>query len=147
MGGQSALSSSSYANATDHNITSAAMHHVFTHEYPAPQVPFLAFTGGLDYVAWRSMTKNFYGNPNSDVTTKGIVDRTSANHFEPEDNFQPWESYNPLVPQFTAAWFKLTIDKKQEEFGFDFHEMIFGDSNDLISNGGDGYMNTCEMLD
>jgi len=122
------------------------MHHAFTHEFPAPQVPFLAFTGGLDYVAWPSMTKDFYSK-DSDVSQKGIVDRTEANHFEPEDNWQPWDSYNPLVPQFTAAWFKLTIEKKREEFGIDFYELIFGTSKASICNGGDGYMNTCEMIE
>ena len=169
MGGQSTLFSSSYGNATAHNITSAAMHHAFTHEYPAPEVPFLAFTGGLDYVAWPSMTKEvggavdripcfsrsfvanlnpsqFYSNDSSDVTMKGICDRAEADHFEPEDNWQPWKSYNPLVPQFTAAWFKLTIDQKLEEFGIDFEEMIYGGSKESICNGGDGKMRTCEML-
>ena len=38
MGGQSTVYSSSYTNASAHNITAAVMHHAYTHEYPAPQV-------------------------------------------------------------------------------------------------------------
>ena len=45
MGGQATVFSSSYGNATGHRIRAAVMHHAFTHDYPAPTVPFLAFTG------------------------------------------------------------------------------------------------------
>lgn len=45
MGGQSTVFASSLGNASGSNITAAVMHHAYTHAYPAPQVPFLAFTG------------------------------------------------------------------------------------------------------
>jgi hypothetical protein len=35
------------------------MHHAYTHEYPAPQIPFLAMTGTADHIAPAKMTDNY----------------------------------------------------------------------------------------
>lgn len=144
MGGQSALFASSYANATEHNIAAAVYHHAYTHEYPGPSVPFLAFTGQLDYVALPRQTYNFFDAGDANPV-KGLSDRVEADHFEPEDDFMPWSSYNPLVPQYTAAWFKLHLENKRSEFGLDFHEWIYGEGAGSICGGDDGEMKKCDM--
>lgn len=145
MGGQSTVFSSSFSNASNHGIVVAAFHHAFTHEYPAPQIPFLAFTGKEDDVASHTMSEDVF-NAAGGCTTKGLVDKKDANHFEPEDPFFPEEHcYNDLLPQFTAAWFKLHLEKKTTEFGIDFQEMIFGNGTKSICGGGDGDMAKCEV--
>lgn len=144
MGGQSTVFSASFQNATDLGITAAVMHHAFTHEYPAPQVPFLAFTGSEDYVAGSYMTDRFFSADGA-CPTKGMVDSSVFGHFEPEDNWLPWKTYNPLIPQFTAAWFKLHLEKKNSEFGVNFQEMIYGNGTQSLCHGGDGAMKRCEV--
>jgi hypothetical protein len=148
MGGQSTLFSSSYDNASMHNISAAAMHHAFTHEYAAPAIPFLAFTGGEDVVAFPSMTEKYYkAKGTHTVSSKGIIYKSNADHFEPEDPFFPvYYSYNPLVAQFTAAWFKIHLEKKNMEFGINFYDMIYGNLTSSVCHGGDGGMTKCEML-
>jgi predicted alpha/beta hydrolase len=145
MGGQSALFASSYANATEHNIAAAVYHHAYTHEYPGPSVPFLAFTGQLDYVALPRQTQYSFFDAGDANPVKGLSDRVEADHFEPEDDFMPWSSYNPLVPQYTAAWFKLHLENKRSEFGLDFHEWIYGEGAGSICGGDDGEMKKCDM--
>jgi len=152
MGGQSSLFSSSYDNATQNDVSAAVMHHAFSNEFPAPQVPFLAFTGTGDDVASPKMTENFFKAPGVASLPRGFVNKKSAVHYEPENGFFPFEEhcYNPLLPQFTAAWFKLHIEKKSQEFGIDFEQLIYGNggknSTQLsICEGGDGELEACEM--
>lgn len=144
MGGQSTVFSSSFQNVTNHNITAAVMHHAFTHEYPAPKIPFLAFTGDVDYVATKDMTESFY-KASGACAARGIVSKLDAGHFEPEDNFLAWDTYNPLMPQYTAAWFKLHLDGKTTEFGIDFNEMIYGSSSSSMCGGQDGNLSVCDI--
>jgi hypothetical protein len=144
MGGQSTLFSSSYSNATDHNIGSAALHHAFTHEYPGPSVPFFAFTGQLDYIALPRQTYAFFDAEDAHKT-KCLSDKQDAGHFEPEDDWQPWPSYNPLVPQYTASFFKIHLEDKKTEFGIDFWELLYGTEEDSICGGANGDMNKCDM--
>jgi len=145
MGGQSALFAASYGNATDHNISTAVLHHAYTHEYPGLTLPYLAFTGQEDYVALPSQTYEFY-DASPEGTVKGLSDKKTAGHFECEDDFQLWPSYNPLTPQYTAAWFKVHLEEKREEFGVDFYDLIYGDSETSICAGKeDGEMKRCEM--
>ena len=146
MGGQATLFSSSDNNASTHNITAAVMHHAFTHTYPAPAVPFLAFTGEEDIVAYPSYTERFfYAKGPVHVAAKGLIYRTEADHFEPEDPFFPfYNSFNPLVAQYTAAWFKLYLENKTIEFGIDFHDLIYGTNSSSVCKG-DGAMVKCEM--
>lgn len=142
MGGQSTLFSSSYSNASNHKVAAAVMHHAYTHEYPAPLVPFLAFTGKEDLIAPASMTEHFFTSEGAS-TSKGFVYKTFADHFECEDPFPgqfPPDAYNPLMPQYTAAWFKMHVEGKSHEFGIDFESMIYG-----ICNGDDGHMETCNI--
>jgi hypothetical protein len=144
MGGQATVFSSSFSNATNHGISAAVMHHAYTHKYPAPQIPFLAFTGARDDVAISKLTDRFV-NASGGSTSKGLVNKKDANHFEPEDPFPLEENcYNPLLPQFTAAWFKLHLEKKTSEFGFNFEEMIYGNDTKSVCAGGDGAMKACE---
>ena len=51
MGGQSTVFSASFRNASANGIAAAVMHHAYTHEYPAPTIPFLAFTA-LFCITW-----------------------------------------------------------------------------------------------
>jgi hypothetical protein len=121
------------------------MHHAYTHEYPAPMIPFLAFTGYRDDVASHTMTEKFYAATGGSAT-KGFVYKKNANHFEPEKGFPMEEDcYNPLLPQFTAAWFKIHLEKKRTEFGFDFEDMIYGNGTHSLCTGGDGTMVKCEV--
>ena len=49
--------------------------------------------------------------------------------------------YDPLLPQFTAAWFKLYLDRTPEWEGIDFRSMIVGnDEKRSICKGGFGVM-------
>ena len=155
MGGQSALFASSYNNitATKVPITAAVLHHAFSHEFPAPQVPFIAFTGEEDFIAPPSMSKQIFNSTKDDMplmTSRGYANKASAGHLENED----WENaglvsdwYNPLIPQFTAAWFKLHLEMKNAKFGFNFEEMIYGGGETSICNGGDGVIEECVVLD
>eukprot|EP00618_Florenciella_parvula_P036385 CAMPEP_0119507394 /NCGR_PEP_ID=MMETSP1344-20130328/27298_1 /TAXON_ID=236787 /ORGANISM="Florenciella parvula, Strain CCMP2471" /LENGTH=334 /DNA_ID=CAMNT_0007544021 /DNA_START=172 /DNA_END=1176 /DNA_ORIENTATION=- len=147
MGGQSTVFSSSYTNATQHGVAAAVMHHAYTHEYPAPQVPFLAFTGVEDVVAFPWLTERFY-NADDANSVKGIVNKKyGAGHFEPEDDWAlVRKTYNPLIPQFTAAWFKLNIEGKTSEFGVDFEDMVYGTGDTGLCGGVvDGKMSECEI--
>ena len=71
-----------------------------------------------------------------------------ANHFECEDPFLGEEhAYNPLVPQFTAAWFKLHLQQRRTEFGIDFEALLYGTNGSAtgLCEGGDGKMVSCEV--
>merc|ERR1719329_684435 len=81
MGGQATLFSSSALGA-GYNIKAAVMHHAYTHSFPAPEVPFLAFTGTRDLTASPSMTHGFY-NASGASPVKGLVNKAGANHQEP----------------------------------------------------------------
>ena len=172
MGGQATLFSSSDAAAvTSKDIRVAVMHHAYTHSYPAPVVPFLAFTSALDFLARPRMTRNFYcaAAPNATADTdaasekdaggggggggygrgdgdgsmaRGLVDKLWADHSEPDV-----ERYNPLLAQFTAAWIKLHLgDGISKEFGLDYDDMIFGNNATAsLCAGGDGAMVQCEI--
>jgi hypothetical protein len=146
MGGQSTVFSSSFNNASEHGISAAVMHHAYTHDYPPPQIPFLAFTGKEDDLASHRCTKRYYeasgGSP-----TKGFVNKKRhADHHEPEENYLHLGSaYNPRLAQFTAAWFKLHLEKKTREFGVDFAKLIYSNSSTSLCGGGDGKMVHCEV--
>mmetsp|Transcript_25148 Transcript_25148/g.52218 ORF Transcript_25148/g.52218 Transcript_25148/m.52218 type:complete len:392 (+) Transcript_25148:186-1361(+) len=155
MGGQSALFASSYDNitATKVPITAAVFHHAFSHEFPAPQVPFLSFTGEQDFVAPPWMSRSIFNatrGARNTVRSKGHANKVSAGHLENQD----WENagwvgdwYNPLVPQFTAAWFKVHLERKTHEFGVDWEELIYGDGPSAMCSGGNGVMEECDMRD
>lgn len=140
MGGQATLFSSSDADAVaDHDIKVAVMHHAYTHSYPAPLVPFLAFTSVFDMTARPRMTRQFFAAEGA-AATKGLVNKVKADHSEPDV-----ERYNPLLPQFTAAWIKLYLCGVDEEFGISFDDMIYGNSSTSMCAGGDGAMAECEV--
>jgi alpha-beta hydrolase superfamily lysophospholipase len=139
MGGQSTVFASSYANATQNGITAAVMHHAYTHSYPAPTIPFLAMTGTSDLIASHKMTENYYHAQDA-CPTKGLVNKIGATHSEPDV-----EAFNEYLPQFTAAWFKIHLDKMPNDFGIDFDNMIYGTDSSSLCNGGDGNMKECEL--
>jgi len=127
------------------------MHHAYTHEAPAPTVPFLAFTGGKDTTASPAMTQAFYTKTRSGLA-KGYVNRADADHMEPTSG----TTYNPLLSQFTAAWFKIHLDRAssmeatavvngtQKRLKVDVDEIIFGSGPRSVCGGGDNKMVTCE---
>ena len=103
MGGQATLFSSSSQNATAYDIRAAVYHHAFTHIFPAPTVPFVVFTGERDMTApAHPMGTGIFNSTDNVNISKMYVDSATADHHEP-DVFD----YNDLLPQFTAAWFKL----------------------------------------
>ena len=58
--------------------------------------------------------------------------------------------YDPLLPQFTAAWFKLYLDRTPEWEGINFFEMIRGnDPKRSICDGGFGVVveKMCEFTE
>lgn len=114
----------------------------YTHDFPTPTVPFLAFTGDLDETAPPQMARDmFLASGGSDV--RGIVDRVDAGHQEPNIG-----SYNPLLAKFTAAWFKIFLDGKTVEGDVDYEKLIFGDGADSVCGGGDGEVNKelCQLV-
>jgi hypothetical protein len=140
MGGQATVFSSSLKNASDFNIRAAVMHHAYTHVFPAPTIPFLAFTGTKDTTAPPSMAEGFFSAPGA-FHTRGLVNRIGATHHEPDTS-----DYNPLLPQFTAAWFKLYLVGKTQEFGVDYDSLIYGSAKHSLCGGGGGAMANCTVL-
>jgi len=70
----------------------------------------------------------------------GYVNKLLADHSEPDV-----ERYNPLLPQFTAAWFKVYLERRPVQYGIDFHDMLFGTGTTSLCTGGDGDMARCEV--
>eukprot|EP00966_Prymnesium_polylepis_P086975 2012978-Prymnesium_polylepis.1 len=71
MGGQATLFSAAF-NASGYNVKAVALHHAFTHSYPAiDSVPFLAFTGELDDVAPPRMANAIFDTPGA-CATRGL---------------------------------------------------------------------------
>ncbi|GMI27096.1 hypothetical protein TeGR_g7885 [Tetraparma gracilis] len=144
MGGQATLFSSAY-NATSHNIKAAVYHHAWTEDFPAPQVPFLSMTSTYDDEAdATTMGQAIYDIEGTEHHTKGLVSKANFGHHEADIL-----GINPLLGQFTAAWFKLMLEGKGEESNVDYEEMIFGTSSTSICGGGDGAVddNMCELVD
>jgi hypothetical protein len=140
MGGQATVFSSSLNNATDFGIRAAVMHHAYTHVFPPSQVPFLAFTGTKDTTAPPAMAESIYNAPGAS-RIRGLVNRVGATHHEPDVT-----GYNPLLPQFTAAWFKLYLEGKREEYGVDFEDLLYGNGTHTLCGGGGGAMENCTLL-
>jgi hypothetical protein len=148
MGGGSTLMDSSAEQSAPHNIRAAVMLHAYTDSQvkkSVPVIPFLAFTGTSDTTAPSSMTKAFYAAASSS-TPRGIVNKVGASHQEPSDYHDKTEPYNPLMAQYTAAWFKIYLDDYTGGGPVDFHDMIFGSGPTSICGGGDGSMETCKMV-
>jgi len=137
MGGQSAYFSAAY-NATTHNIKVVALHHAFTHTYPALPVPFLTFTGTTDDVAPPVMAENIY-NAKGDTGTRGIINKVDADHHEPTSH------YNPKLALYTVAWIKLHLDQTTSSYGMNWKDMIYGTGSDSLCGGGDGAMKECTV--
>lgn len=94
MGGQATLFSAAY-NATSHRIKAAALHHAFTHEYPAiPSIPHLIFTGTDDTTAPPYMANNIF-NAKGAFPSRGLLNKAGAKHDEPggSDGGESWVFY------------------------------------------------------
>jgi hypothetical protein len=154
MGAQATLFSSSYRNASNYNITAAVMHHTYSHSFPPPQIPFLAFTGAKDTTASAASTQKFF-NAAGAYPARGYINRADADHMEPYEG----STYNPLLAQFTAAWFKVHLDKTptmraivqvgvngtKHEQEVNFDEMLFGTGKQSLCGDGDGSVVQCEL--
>lgn len=140
MGGQASLFSASNASAIGaHRIKAAALHHAFTHEYPAALVPFLAFTGTLDFTAPPAMAQSIF-DASGASSTRGLVNKRGVDHHEPSTH------YNPALALFTVAWFKLHVDGVASSEGMAWDELIYGTGGDSLCGGGDGEMQQCSVL-
>lgn len=148
MGGQATLFSSSEKNATDYDIRAAVLHHAYTHSFPVPTVPFLDMTGELDTTATVSgMAVPIYEAAEGSGVARGFIDKTFATHHEPDITCMDRNGIQ-LVSQFSAAWFKLYLDKTPQAYGIDFQEMIYGTDTATgtgICSGGDGDMTSCKF--
>ena len=138
MGGQATLFSAAY-NSSSYDIRAAAMHHAYTHEYPAAAVPFLAFTGELDDVAPPKMAESFYRTPGA-CSTRGLVNKLTATHHEPSTQ------YNPELGLATVGWFKIFVDGTPTFGGKDFEALLFGHGKDSLCHGGDGLLKECKLV-
>jgi dienelactone hydrolase len=140
MGGQAALFASSYDNATNYGIEATVLHHAFTHIYPSPRVPLLAFTGGRDPVAPPDMARQIFNAPGA-ATPRGLVNKKSADHTEPCFDENKW------LAQYTASWFKLYLDGTPKAYGVDFHDLIYGNGSNALCGGGDGDdLSECSLI-
>ena len=140
MGGQATLFSSSFQNATQHQIKAAVFHHVYTHETPSPTIPFLAFTGSTDITAPPAMTHAFFDEAAKSglAPNRGIVVKKDADHVEP----LLWNMV-PRLAQYSAAWLKIHLEQVDQQDGRDYAEMIYGTSAESLCGGGDGTMTEC----
>jgi len=144
MGGQATLFSAAY-NATSHRIKAAALHHAFTHEYPAiPSIPHLIFTGTDDTTAPPYMANNIF-NAKGAFPSRGLLNKAGAKHDEPGGS-DGGAAYNPMLPIYTVAWFKVHVDETPQWRGHDFRSMIYGNASDSVCGGGDGKMGNCTIL-
>ena len=141
MGGQATLFSSSAQNATGHNIKAAVMHHAYTHAFPPPTVPFLAFTGTADVVAVPESASEIFDSGEDTVAHRGLVNKEHATHTEPI-----FDGGGDALTLFTVAWFKLYLDKTPQAMGVDFHRLLYGQGSTTLCGGGDGAMNNCTVL-
>lgn len=145
MGGQATMFSSSYNNATDYDIRAAVMHHAFSHTFVAPTIPFLDFTGEADLMApVDTMAIPLYKTADGSKVPRGLIDKTKAGHHEPDVTSLDRNGIE-LCAQFSAAWFKLYLDKTPCDYGIDFNAMIYGTGVDGICSGGDGEMTMCKF--
>ena len=148
MGGQATLFSAAY-NASDYGIKAAALHHAYTHTYPAiPTVPHLVFTGTDDTTAPPAMAESIF-NAAGAFPTRGLVNKVGAAHDEPGGG-DGGTAFNRKLATFTAAWFKIFVDETPQwtapnGTAYDFHEMIYGTGGDSLCGGGDGDMETCTL--
>lgn len=136
MGGQATLFSSSGLNPANYAVKAAVMHHAYSaSEQPAPTVPFLAFTGELDVIAWPSVTRKFFNEklPGGRRVSKGLVNRRDMGHLEP----LLWRNDKALA-LYTAAWFKLYLARVSVEDDLNWENLIYGNSTDSLCGGGDG---------
>lgn len=136
MGGQSTLFSAG-PNATSYGIKAAVMQHAYTHTFPAPTVPFLAFTGTIDDIATPNMTIAYY-NAEGAHPIKGIRNKVGMGHLEPSES----DEFNPAFASLTAAWFKLYLDETPQKDGIDYHKLIF---SQMCDGEYDGAMEQCEV--
>merc|ERR1711998_666000 len=109
--------------------------------YPAPTVPFLAFTGSADTIALPAQTQRFYNKAGANPI-KGYVNKAGSTHFEPNNALAAVK-----LGDFSAAWFKIFLDETPQVGNKDFHAMIFGNGRDSLCHGGDGSMTDCELHD
>ena len=95
---------------------------------------------------------NFHSNPSSQIPTifesgkdisRGIVSTLNFGHHEADIL-----GINPLLAQFTAAWFKVFMACGGDD-GVDWEGMIFGDGENSICSGGMGEVESehCEIID
>jgi len=149
MGGQATLFSSAY-NSTSHNIVAAVYHHAWTEDFPAPQIPFLDFTSVWDDEAPAdTMGQVIYDIPDTPTKlSKGLVSTKNFGHHEADIL-----GFNPLLPQFTAAWLKIfmdgTFEETQNGVTVNWEGMIFGDDVTSVCGGGMGDIDPdmCEIVD
>ena len=145
MGGQATLFSSSEGNATAYDIRAAVMHHAYTHTFPAPTVPFLDFTGDEDTTApVDTMAIPLYEAADGSNLNRGLVDKTYAGHHQP-DILSVDRNGIELLAQYSAAWFKLYLDKTPTADGIDYYAMIYGLDSGGMCSGGDGVLTTCKF--
>lgn len=141
MGGQATMFSGADLEfaPSDYNIKAAVLHNAFGTQAEQLTVPFLAYTGTLDFTARPFMTRLFYDL--ATVTPRGYVEATAGTHNGLRDGDAMKE-----VGLFTAAFLKVQVSgERVSEAGFDYYAHIFGDEAGSLCNGGHGAMRRCEF--
>lgn len=145
MGGQATyFSSSDKSDPLSRNISSAVYHHAWTEEFVTPQIPYLSFTSVYDDEANEdTMGIPIYESGQDTGLSRGIVSTLNFGHHEADIL-----GINPLLAQFTAAWFKVFMACGGED-GVDWEGMIFGDDEYSVCSGGMGEVESahCEIID
>ena len=146
MGGQAALFGSSFLNATKYNIKAVVLHHPYSYELPSPQVPFIGFTGTLDFLAPPKMVETIYHNSYNEKH-RGFINKKGATHVEPLC-FSKHCPKSIIIARYTAAWFKLYLEDIKVENVYNYQNLIYGTSNVTRSlcGGGYGKMESCSVL-
>merc|ERR1719253_1132109 len=71
---------------------------------------------------------------------RGFVNKIGAVHTETYWGYQELATYS-------AAWFKVFLDKTPQENSVDYESMIFGNETSSLCHGGDGAMEECTVHD
>ncbi len=82
------------------------MHHPYTHTFPAPEVPFIVFTGTADTTAPADTMAVPIFNAPGGSPTRALVNKVGAGHHEPDILSLDPDGVGHLA-QFSAAWFKV----------------------------------------
>jgi hypothetical protein len=76
----------------------------------------------------------------------GFVNRINGGHLETSgDSTPPHGPYNPYLAQWTAAWFKIHLERTPMDQGIDFEDMLVGTGPGSLCHAAHGDVQTCDI--